>query len=110
MKQDPYAIIKHVHVTEKSMMLGGLQSSESNPSVAAFKKPVHVFIVDVEANKQQIKQAIEEIYRSSNVKVTNVNTVLVKGKKKRVRGRVKVTPAFKKAIVTFEEGDKIEFV
>ena len=64
-----------------------------------------VFKVRKDANKTQIKQAIEKIY---NVKVTNVNTVNVKPKSKRVGRYTGKTSAYKKAIITLAEGSKIE--
>ena len=64
-----------------------------------------VFKVRKDANKTQIKQAIEMIY---NVKVKNVNTINVKPKKKRVGRYTGTTSAYKKAIITLAEGSKIE--
>lgn len=68
------------------------------------------FIVDKNANKYQIKDAIEELY---GVKVVSVNTMNYQGKKKSrytksgvVTGR---RVAFKKAVVTLKEGDTIDF-
>jgi len=68
------------------------------------------FRVSPNANKIQIKKAVEEMY---NVTVTDVNTINYAGKKKSrytkggvVTGRVS---AFKKAIVSVREGDKIDF-
>jgi len=64
-----------------------------------------VFKVRKDANKTQIKQAIEKIY---NVKVTKVNTLNVKPKKKRVGRYEGTTSAYKKAIITLAEGSNIE--
>ena len=64
-----------------------------------------VFKVKKDANKTQIKQAIEKIY---NVKVEKVNTINVKPKKKRVGRYTGTTSAYKKAIITLAEGSKIE--
>lgn len=110
MNQDPYKIVKHLHVTEKSQVLGELQNSTSNPSVAACKSPKYVFIVDPKANKQEIAKAVEEIYREKNIKVVDVNTINVKGKPRRVRGRPGMRKSFKKAIVTLESGDSLDTV
>ena len=70
----------------------------------------YAFIVDKNANKIQIKDAVEKLY---DVKVTAVNTMNYDGKKKSrytkagiVTGR---RPAFKKAVVTLKEGDTIDF-
>lgn len=65
----------------------------------------YTFIVDLNANKTEIKKAVEDIFK---VKVEKVNTMRVKGKLKRVRQFVGRTPERKKAIVTLKEGDKIE--
>ncbi len=68
------------------------------------------FIVCPEANKIEIKNAVEALY---NVTVVDVNTIRYSGKNKTrytkagiVRGR---TNAYKKAIVTLKEGDTIDF-
>ena len=63
------------------------------------------FKVKKDANKTQIKQAIEKIY---NVKVKSVNTLNTKPKKKRVGRYTGTTSAYKKAYVTLAEGSKIE--
>ena len=64
-----------------------------------------VFKVKKDANKTQIKQAIEKIY---NVKVLKVNTLNVKPKKKRVGRYTGTTSAYKKAYITLAEGSNIE--
>lgn len=65
----------------------------------------YFFEVSSAANKLQIKTAIEEIYK---VKVADVNSVIIPGKRKRVRQDFGHTKAWKKAIVTLKEGQKIE--
>ena len=65
----------------------------------------YAFEVDAEANKQQVKQAVEKAFK---VKVTAVNVMTVPGKTKRVGRRMVLTPSHKKAIVTLKVGDKIE--
>lgn len=68
------------------------------------------FRVDKNANKVEIKKAVEQMY---NVSVINVNTSTLPGKKKSrytKGGIIKgATGSFKKAIVTLKEGDKIDF-
>lgn len=86
-------IIKAPIVTEKSAAL-----AENN---------TYVFSVATNANKTQIKQAIEKIF---NVKVENVNTVNVKPKKKRVGRYAGKTNRVKKAIVKLSEGSSIELI
>jgi len=108
MKKDPYQIVKHQHVTEKSVMLEGLKDAKSNPCLARCESPKYVFIVDVSANKTEIAAAVEEIYRDKKVKVVSVNTINVKGKDRRVRGRLGTRKSFKKAIVTLEKGDSLD--
>jgi large subunit ribosomal protein L23 len=65
----------------------------------------YVFEVDVRANKRQVKEAIEVAF---NVRVTDVNTIIMKGKPKRFGRRTVPRPDWKKAIVTLQAGDKIE--
>jgi large subunit ribosomal protein L23 len=66
----------------------------------------YAFIVNRNANKIQIRKAIEEAFK---VKVVRINTILVKGKPRRYRGRVGRTQDYKKAFVTLKKGEKIEF-
>jgi len=106
----PYQVIKHQHVTEKSMMLQRLKTADSNTSVKRCVSPKYVFIVDRNADKRNIAVAIEEIYEKENVKVVAVNTINVKAKARRVRGRAGFTTAFKKAIVTLRPGDSLDNV
>lgn len=109
--KDPYAVIKSRYVTEKAAVLEQLQSAESNQCVARCKLPKYVFLVDREATKQDIAQAIEAIYKEQKVKVTKVNTLHTKRKeKRRGRGKPGMTASYKKAIVTMEPGDTIDQV
>jgi len=62
------------------------------------------FRVAVKANKIEIRKAIEELFK---VKVLGVNTIQMRGKKKRVGRTQGVRPAWKKAIVTLAPGEKI---
>lgn len=64
-----------------------------------------VLKVDKDANKIQIKQAVEKVF---GVKVTNVNTVNVRAKKKRVGRYEGTTKAYKKAYITLAEGSKLD--
>lgn len=86
-----YDIVKYVMRTEK-----GTRMLPENK---------YLFHVALDANKIQIKQAVEEIY---NVTVRKVNTLKVRGKWKRVRYKEGKTPDWKKAVVTLKQGDKIE--
>jgi large subunit ribosomal protein L23 len=109
-KKDPYQVIKHQLVTEKSLVLQELKNATSNPSLKRCKSPKYVFVVDRRANKTDIAQALEEIYSEKNIKVVAVNTINVKPKARRVRGRPGMKPGFKKAVVTLENGDSLDNV
>ncbi|MBA3957933.1 MAG: 50S ribosomal protein L23 [Parachlamydiaceae bacterium] len=106
--RNPYDVIKHRHITEKTKMLQELKNAESNPSLRRCKLPKYVFIVENTANKCEIANALEEIYQENKIKVVSVNTINVKSKPRRMRGRLGKTAAFKKAIVTLEEGDNLD--
>lgn len=86
-----YDIVLAPHITEKSTML-----SEANAVV---------FRVAPTATKPEIKAAVEALF---NVKVTNVNTIVAKGKSKRWQGRGYQRSDMKKAIVTLAEGQTID--
>ena len=64
-----------------------------------------VFEVPLEASKPEIKEAVEQLFK---VSVTAVNTLRVKGKTKRFRGRPGRRKDVKKAIVTLKDGDSID--
>ncbi len=64
-----------------------------------------VFRVALDASKDEIAVAIEELFK---VKVTKVNTLIQKGKTKRFRGRPGRRSDVKKAIVTLQEGQSID--
>ena len=78
--------------------------TEKNTILQAQNK--YAFAVAKEANKPQIKQAVEKTFK---VKVTTVNVTKVSGKTRRVGRRLVQTSPWKKAIVTLRPGDKIEF-
>jgi large subunit ribosomal protein L23 len=86
-----YDIVLAPHITEKSTML-----SEHNSVV---------FKVAPKATKPEIKAAVEALF---NVKVTNVNTLVSKGKSKRWKGAPYRRSDVKKAIVTLAEGQSID--
>jgi large subunit ribosomal protein L23 len=87
-----FEIIKTVRVTEK----GTRQSDKLNQ---------YTVVADTRANKGQIRQAVQELFK---VKVLRVNTLNVRGKARRSKtpaaGRA---PNWKKAIVTLRKEDKI---
>lgn len=107
--KNPYEVIKKRYITEKATVMEQLHNKKSNRSIARCELPKYVFIVDGNANKTEIAHAIEALYKEKSVKVTNVNTINVKGKqKRRGRGRLGMSSAFKKAIITLEKGDSID--
>ena len=65
----------------------------------------YLFDIAREANKIDVKNAIEDIYK---VKVDSVNIMNVKGKKRRVRFKEGKTASWKKAIVTLKPDNRIE--
>ena len=71
----------------------------------ATEKNVYTFKVYKDANKIEIKKAIEAAF---NVKVVNVNTLNTKAKKRRVGRYTGLTKTYKKAYVTLKDGDTIE--
>ena len=85
-------IIKAPVITEKSTRL----SQDENK---------YVFKVDSKANKNQIKKAIETIFK---VKVVDVTTINAKTKKKRVGRYTGLTNRYKKAVVKLADGQSIE--
>jgi large subunit ribosomal protein L23 len=92
-------------ISEKSMDLTQPKTRGDRPG-----SPKYTFAVHEDANKHQIKNAVEELFR---VRVLSVNVVTGKPKEKRRntrRGRTKgYTSSWRKAIVTLATGDKIEF-
>ncbi len=88
---ESYDVIRRPVITEKAM-----KSSEHNQVV---------FLVDLNATKPQIKQAVESVF---GVKVTAVNTLRQEGKTKTFRGVKGVRNETKKAIVTLAEGQSID--
>ncbi len=78
--------------------------TEKNAALQAQGK--YAFEVAEEANKPQIKQAVEKAF---TVKVTAVNVITVPGKMRRVGRRRVLTQSWKKALVSLKPGDKIEF-
>ena len=64
-----------------------------------------VFQVPLSATKPDIKEAVETL---SKGEVTKVNTIVVKGKTKRFRGRLGRRNDFKKAIVTLADGQSVD--
>ncbi|MHB8960324.1 MAG: 50S ribosomal protein L23 [Candidatus Limnocylindrales bacterium] len=85
----------------------------SEKSIDESGRGKYTFAVHQDANKIQIKAAIEELYKKEKVTVVAVNVLSSKAKEKRrgtKRGRLTGhTSAWRKAIVTLAPGQKIEF-
>lgn len=64
------------------------------------------FRVSLDATKGEIKEAVKKIF---NVRVEKIHTLVVKGKRKRVRGAYGFTSNWKKAIITLHPEDKLEY-
>lgn len=77
----------------------------SEKSYAGLELNSYTFLVHPQANKTEIKEAIQQIW---NVRVVNVNTLTRKGKVKRTRLTTGKRPDQKRAIVTVAPGDSIE--
>jgi large subunit ribosomal protein L23 len=86
-------IIRPLALTEKATRLKAMNNQV-------------VFEVARDANKIQIREALERLFK---VKVLSVNTLVQRGKVKRVGRRELKRPNWKKAIVTLRKGDSIEF-
>jgi len=90
-RQQMYDVVRSPVITEKATTL-----SEHNQVI---------FRVSLDANKREIKAAIEGLF---DVKVDAVNTIRVAGKTKRFRGRPGRRSDYKKAVVTLAEGSSID--
>jgi len=69
------------------------------------KRNHYAFLVDRKANKDAIKQAVQQLFK---VTVTGIQTSIHRGKIKRIGANVGKRPNWKRAIVTLKEGDKID--
>ncbi|MBN1161788.1 MAG: 50S ribosomal protein L23 [Dehalococcoidales bacterium] len=78
--------------------------TEKNTALQALNK--YAFEIADGANKMMIKDAVEKAFK---VKVTGVNVVTMQGKTKRMGRRIVHSSPWKKAIVTLQPGDKIEY-
>jgi large subunit ribosomal protein L23 len=89
--KDYHHLIKGPVITEKTHSLKAVGNKVT-------------FRVNLKANKIEIRKAIEDLFK---VKVLDVNTIRMRGKKKRM-GRIEgVRPDWKKAVVTLAPGEKI---
>lgn len=88
-----YEVIKRPIISEKSTALAEVGAR-------------YVFEVAPSANKQEIRDAVQRLF---NVKVRRVHTMMMHGKVKRVGRFETKRPNWKKALVTLDEGQKIDF-
>ena len=86
-----YEVLRRPLITEKSTVLQA--------------QGKYAFEVTSDANKLQVKQAVEKAF---NVKVTAVNIITMRGKTRRLGRRSVTTSPWKKALVTLKSGDKIQ--
>jgi large subunit ribosomal protein L23 len=101
-------IIKRPLLTEKASKLretGGADAAPAEADADKLRRKI-MFQVARDANKHQIREAIEKLF---NVKVTDVRTQLVRGKERRMGKFQGRRPNWKKAIVTLSAGQTIEF-
>jgi len=94
-KLEPHQVILRPVITEK----GTHQSTHENHNAYAFE-------VNLWANKEQIKHAVEELF---GVRVLKVRTQMRQGKKRRYKFRIGKMSSWKKAVVKLHGEDKIEF-
>jgi len=94
MKNDAHDIVRRPLITEKGTDITTGQNG-------------YTFLVAPDANKIQIKGAIETLFK---VKVLNVRTMVRSGKFKGRGGRKFRRPDWKRAVVTLAEGDTVEFL
>ena len=87
-----HSVILSPSITEKNTALRSGQNK-------------YVFEVDRRSNKKEIKRAVESLF---NVKVESINTLVVKGKRKRMGRFSGYRPNWKKAIVKLAEGQSID--
>jgi large subunit ribosomal protein L23 len=106
MNKAAHHVIKRPLLTEKGTRL----KEHGGAPVGTFSeeelKPQVLFEVALNANKIEIKNAIEALF---SVKVVDVHTQIMRGKDKRVGRFMGRRPNWKKAIVTLAAGNKIEF-
>ena len=93
MNPKSYQVLKRPLITEKS-------------TVEKDQRNKLFFEVDRRANKIEIKEAVEKIFK---VNVLDVSTMSIKGKLKRVGRHFSKLPDWKKAVVTIKAGQRVEF-
>jgi large subunit ribosomal protein L23 len=100
------SIIKRPLLTEKSARLRETGGGESAAAEGESYAQKVLFEVARDANKIEIRRAVQDLFK---VTVTDVRTLVVRGKVKRVGRFSGQRPSWKKAFVTLKPGDNIEF-
>ena len=100
------SIIKRPLLTEKSSRLRETGGNAVAPAEGESYAQKVVFEVARDANKIDVRRAVQELFK---VTVTDVRTLVVRGKLKRVGRFEGRRPSWKKAFVTLKPGDNIEF-
>lgn len=104
--RSPQTVIKRPLLTEKSARLRETGGNAVAPAEGETYAQKIVFEVARDANKIDIRRAVEQLFK---VSVTDVRTLVVRGKVKRVGRFTGQRPSWKKAFVTLKPGDNIEF-
>ena len=104
--RDAQSIIKRPLLTEKTARLRETGGNAATPAEGDEYSQKVVFEVARDANKIEIKRAVQTLFK---VTVSDVRTLVVRGKAKRVGRFSGRRPAWKKAFVTLKPGDNIEF-
>jgi large subunit ribosomal protein L23 len=106
MNRAAHHVIKRPLLTEKGTRLKDFGGAPAGTFSEEDLQPQVLFEVALDANKIEIKQAIEALF---SVKVVDVHTQIMRGKDKRIGRFMGRRPNWKKAIVTLAAGNKIEF-
>jgi len=106
MSRAAHQIVKRPILTEKGTKMKELGGAEPGQFTPEELRPKVIFEVATDANKIEIKKAVEALF---SVKVADVHTQIVRGKLKRVGRFTGMRSSWKKAIVTLHKGNKIEF-
>jgi large subunit ribosomal protein L23 len=106
-----FQIIKTVRLTEKGTRQAShpvrykVKGKDGKEEIKTREMNQYTVVADPRANKTQIRQAVQDLFK---VKVLKVNTLNVRGKFRRQRtAQAGQAPSWKKAIVTLKDGDKI---
>ena len=96
-KTNDISDIKSLNIIKKPLL------TEKSTNLNQYNQ--YSFIVNLHSNSNEIKKAIEKIFK---VKVTKINTSIMRGKLKSFKGKIGYKKDYKKAIVTLAEGNTID--